>query len=107
MVDRLFSYAEPSVAFKKYRKYHCAKLESATIMTLTCFDPVITELVDSVRSHIDMQSMCTMEIVRRPECEAEERLQPHQKWASLRGIRSLCNPRRGFESYYQSLQQII
>lgn len=81
VLDELFNFEEASLDLKNYRNYHCAPFEDATIMTLICFDVVTTQAVDPIKSHIYMQGMCTMEIVRCHKSKVEGRLRLHQKWS--------------------------
>lgn len=82
---KLFNFVEASIAFKKFRKYHCAPCEDATTMTLVRFDVVITEPADSFKSHNDMKNMYRIEIRTGVECKIELGPIIQQKWSSGKG----------------------
>lgn len=82
VVDEHFRLKEAGVAFKNYRKHHCASFENTIIMSLIHFDAVITEAFDSFKSQTDMQNMCPMEIMRDHKSGVQRRLRLHRKWSS-------------------------
>lgn len=62
----------------------------ALSMTLNCFEAVIKEVVDNFELDIDMQSICTMEIVMGHQSEVQGRQRLHKKGGFQKGVRSLC-----------------
>lgn len=81
-VDEFIRFEEARIAFKKYRKYHCALFEYAAMWSQICFGSSITEAVDYFKLHVIMQNMRTMELLRGLDSKTEGRLKLHQNWSS-------------------------
>lgn len=66
-------------------------------MTLIRFGPVMTEAIDSSKSHVKIQNMCTMEVLRGHGSEVEGLLRAHQKSSSRKGGRTFLQSLEWFQ----------
>lgn len=107
VLDELFSFEEAMVVAKKYRKYHRASFEDVAIITVVCFDAIITKAVKSSKVHINMQDMPKSQNVGCHESEVDGFMRPHQKWSSRKGVRFDCNHCTGFVNNCESLQRTV
>lgn len=85
VVDDLSNFEEARLEFKKYRNYHCTFFANVIMMTLSCIDSIIREVVGSFNGPNNMQDMNASQNVQGQESEVEGSLTPYKKYSSRKG----------------------